>query len=679
MKTVKIISIAAGITLMLNSFVGFAAGEELTTQAAVPKVEHIYITSDSCAAVGATLTVHANYLGGASEENCTYKWYRANEQEIKSTDSNPELLASGSDTTYTLTADEVNKYIFCIITTADGKNDISLSYGKVVANTGASAPSVDADTMRIWANDTSIGSKLYAHYTYQNTDGSKEANTTIQWKRSDTFGSGYSAIPGAVGDTYVISPEDYGKFITFTVTPNGGSESKMDSRIYCMPENGLAYAFADCDNKRNALYNDRINAATDFIVNNRGNQTWGGLGDLTYSFDAGKTITFDKLVFLTVEMDSLSKIEISDDGVNYTDLEIEPYPYTKETVTEYVLDKPVSARYIKAYIYHFSNATLGEFQAYLSPESCSEILGVKTDKIKYSRSGKSIANIPNEMTVGELKADLYTSTAAPTVEIRDYSGNALSDEAEILSGYTAFVTSANSKTTSEYVLSHGDTLPEYVVPSISIEPNKIRVGTTAEGKYTLKSLKNSGNVGTASFKWYFSKTKDGTYTAIDGATADTYTIDDEDMEGGYLKFEVQPENGEGRISAAAGPIRRRVSEIPTAPKCDSVTIEKSADVLYPGDTVKGTYVYFDENDDEENTAKTEKQWFRLGDNGVYTKIEGATGDTYTLRNEDANCKIVYGVKPYAEVDPQATDFSYSSYVTVAKEPALADYEVLSIG
>lgn len=664
--------------MLLNAFAGFASAESGAAQTETPRVEHIYLSSDTSAVVGATLTVNADYSGGASESNCTYKWYRANEQEIKSSDSKFELLASGSDTTYTLTADEANKYIFCVVTTAEGKNNISLSYGKVVANTGASAPSVDADTMRIWANDTSIGSTLYAHYTYQNTDGSQETNTVIQWKRSETFGSGYTSIPDAVGSTYVIQPEDYGKFITFTVTPSGGSEAKMDSRIYCMPENGLAYATVDCDNKRNAIYNDSINGVTDFIVNNRGNQTWGGQSDLTYSFDAGRTITFDKLVFLAVEMNSLSKIEISDNGIDYKDLEIEPYAFTKETVTEYVLSKPVSARYIRAYIYHFSNATLSEFQAYLSPESCSEILGVKNESITYSRSGKSIKNIPNGMTVGSLKADLYTSTSTPTIEIKDYSGNVLSDDDEILSGYTAVLTSSNSKTKTEYVLSHGNTLPEVVVPSIAITPDKIRVGTTAEGKYTLRNLSDGQNSGNATFKWYYSSEKDGTYTVIDGETSDKYTVTD-DKEGGYLKFEVLPTNGESRISAAAGPIKRRVSDIPTAPRCDSVTIEKSTEVVYPGDTLTGMYVYFDENDDDEDTAKTEKQWFKVEDNGVYTKIEGATGDTYTLTNDDANCKVAYGVKPYAKVEPQSTEYSYSASVSVTKEPAMADFEALSIG
>lgn len=683
-RTVKIISAAAATAVMLNVMNGFAFGEnlisgEMLANVLQPRAEHIYLTSDTNAAAGAVLTVNADYLNGASEENCTYKWYSAAEQEIKSTDgSKSVLLAEGNDKTYTLTENEVNKYIFCVVIPENGKADISLSYGKIVANTGTDAPAVDSSSMRIWANDTSIGSTLYAHYTYQNTNGEKETNSKISWKRSDVFGKGYSDIPGAEGAEYVIQPEDYGKFITFTVTPDGGSTADMSSRIYCMPENGLAYAHADCDNKRNALYNDGIIAATDFIVNNRGCQTWGGNGDVVYSFDAGKTILFDKIVFLAVEMNSLDKLEISDDGVNYTDLEIEEFPFTKEQLTEYMLEAPVSARYIKAYINHYSNSTLSEFQTYLSPESCSEILGVKSEEISFNRAAKSITHIPSGMTVGELKESLYTSTVPPVTEIKDYSGNALSDEAEILSGYTAEISSSNGKTKTEYILSHTDELPGVVVSSISIEPEKIRVGSSAVGKYTLKYFANEQDTNNVTCKWYFSETKDGDYSAIEGASSTEYTVPD-DKEGGYLRFEIQLENGEARMSAPAGPIRRKISDVPTAPICDSIAIEKPANVVYPGDEVKGTYTYFDENDDEEDEEKTDKQWFKVGANGIYTQIDGAKGDTYKLKDEDAGCNIVYGVKPYAKNEPQPADYTYSAYISVAKEPAMADYEMLSLG
>lgn len=675
MRVAKI-SLIIVLSLMLNALSGFAV-DVLATDGE-PMVEHIYLTSDKNAVVGAELTVNADYLNGASEENCTYKWYRATEQEVKSMDgSGAVLLSEGREKTYTLTANEVNKYIFCVVKPDGGKANVSLSYGKVVANTGANSPSVDQDSMRIWANDTSIGSTLYAHYTYQNTNGEQETNSYITWKRSDVFGSGYSDIPGAVGETYIIQPEDYGKFITFTVTPEGGSTADMSSRIYCMPENGLAYAYADCSNKRNPLHNDGITAATDFIVNNRGCQSWGGEGDLLYSFDAGKTILFDKLVFLAVEMNSIDKIEVSLDGVNYSDLEIEAFPFTKERLTEYNLEFPVAARYIRAYINHFSNSTLSEFQAYLSPESFSEILGSKIDTITYDRAGKSFTNIPESMTVGELKESLYTSTVFPVIEIKDYADNVLSDDEKILSGYTLTSYASNGKTTTEYLLSNTDELPEIVVSSIAIEPEKIRVGSNAVGKYTLRSFTDEQGEMSSSCKWYFSETKDGNYIQIEGANSLEYMVTD-DKEGGYLKLEILPEGGAPRMSEPAGPIRPRISEIPTAPTCDIVTIEKASEIVYPRDELMGKYTYFDANDDEEDQEKTEKQWFKQ-ENGVYTKIEGANGNTYQLKDEDADSNIVYGVRPYAQAEPQPTDYIYSAPIYVTKEPAIADYESLSIG
>lgn len=678
------ISLALALSLTINAVSALKiqnvyADEPTAVSAQTPSVEHVYLTSNLNAVVGAELTVNADYLNGANEGNCTYKWYSSNDQEVKSTDSaKSSLLAEGKNRSYTVTQNEVGKYIFCVVIPDGGKTNISLSYGKIVANTGVDAPAVDATSMRIWANDMSIGSTLYAHYTYQNTNGIPEMNSSVTWKRSDSFGSGYTDIPGETGMSYTIKPEDYGKYITYTVTPDGGSTADMSSRIYCMPENQLAYAFADCANKRNPLYNDSIIGVTDFIVDNRGCQTWGGNNDILYSFDAGKKILFDKLVFLGVEMDALNKIEISDDGVNYTDLKIESYPFTKEKVTEYKLEKPVSTRYIRAYFHIFSNATLSEFQVYLSPQSFSEILGVKDADIKYARTKKTITNIPVSMTVAELKASLYVSSETPTLEVINYEGETVSDDEKIFSGYTLKSTASNGNTNTEYVLSNTSEVPEIVVSSISITPDKIRVGSNAVGNYQLKKLNASQDDVDVELQWYYSDTADGEYLPIDGEQSAQYTIEN-DKVGGYLKLLVSPKGGETRMSDAAGPIRPQISDIPTAPECESIKIEKTAETVYVGDELKGTYVYFDANDDDEDKQKTEKQWFRKDKNCSYKKIDGAVGDSYTLTEADVDFEIVFGVKPCAKVEPQPENYTYSKGVNVTKEPAMSDYEDLSIG
>ena len=261
-----------------------------------PAVEHVYITSDSSAVVGAALTVNYTCLNGASESSCTYQWYSCNFDEIRATGSESAVKIDGAESkTYTLTESENNKYIFCVVTPQDGKGEISLSYGKVTAQ-GEDSPSVDSNSMRIWANDLSIGSTLYAHYTYQNPAGTTETGTQIQWQRADSFQGTYTDIEDATGTTYVIKPEDYGKFITFKVMVSGRT-AQMNNRVYCSPENLIAYSHISGNYARNPVINGKVNAASDFIADNAGDMTWS-VQNPAYTIDAGRIIEWTELFLL---------------------------------------------------------------------------------------------------------------------------------------------------------------------------------------------------------------------------------------------------------------------------------------------------------------------------------------------------------------------------------------------
>lgn len=68
-----------------------------------------------------------------------------------------------------------------------------------------------------------IGQELKVSYIY---DGAfEEANTKIQWLRSDESGMVYTEIAGANKDTYTVTDADSGRYLKVTVTP--GCTSKM--------------------------------------------------------------------------------------------------------------------------------------------------------------------------------------------------------------------------------------------------------------------------------------------------------------------------------------------------------------------------------------------------------------------------------------------------------------------
>lgn len=62
------------------------------------------------------------------------------------------------------------------------------------------------------------------------------------------------------------------------------------------------------------------------------------------------------------------------------------------------------------------------------------------------------------------------------------------------------------------------------------------VGTTLSGTYVFTDI-NGDSEGSTTFRWLRSDTKDGTYSAITGATASTYTLTEDDLNK-YIKFEV---------------------------------------------------------------------------------------------------------------------------------------------
>lgn len=667
----------------------------------LPRVEHVYLESENGAVAGASVTVHAEYLNGASEADSTYKWYRADFADIAATDKqygNSAEISGASDRIYTLTEDDVDKYIYCIITPRGGLPEISFSYGKVVAS-GSGAPSVDPASMRIWAKDTRIGAELYAHYTYQNPRGGAESGTKIVWQRSDKYDGGYYDISGATGDTYVLQPEDYGKFIRFHVTPSGGSTAEFDTEIeepnslkgnnnnkkfiYCTPENLLAFADASCSDMRYPIIKGKIQGGSDFLLDNLANMTWSSTTPNIYTFDSGRTIQWDKLVFVVNGMTQIEKLEVSDDGETYTDIGIQPYPFSQNKVSEFPLDEPVSGRYIRVTIAKDTNSYLREFQVYLQPESFSELFATSLDTAEFDRDEQTILNIPSGTTVAELKESMIGSTAAPTLEVLGYNGDAVEDDEVVLGGYTLRSVSANGKTETEYKLSNESELPNTIVKELSVTTSKdealgIRVGFTLTGEYALESLNGGSGGNQADFQWYFSQEENGEYAPIAGANAKTYTVTANELNG-YLKLEVSPQGGVARRSTALGPVRREISNIPAAPECESVTIRSEAEEVYANDVLTGEYVYFDANADEEDLTKTEKQWFRIGKDNKRVPIANAANDTYTLTAEDVECSIVYGVKPYAAVPPQPADFSYSKAVFVTKEPAQADYDALTLG
>ena len=151
--------------------------------------------------------------------------------------------------------------------------------------------------------------------------------------------------------------------------------------------------------------------------------------------------------------------------------------------------------------------------------------------------------------------------------------------------------------------------------------------------------------GESVFRWLIADTVDGEYTPIDGATNITYTVTANDINK-YFKFEVTPISiggdnmskiGSPVLSAAIGPVVYPA----TIPEARNVAITGT---LAVGETLTGSYEYFDINGDPEQG--TIIKWYR-GDSptGPWSEITSANGNTYTLTETDVGKYIKFEVTP----------------------------------
>jgi hypothetical protein len=178
------------------------------------------------------------------------------------------------------------------------------------------------------------------------------------------------------------------------------------------------------------------------------------------------------------------------------------------------------------------------------------------------------------------------------------------------------------------VISAANTAP--VANNVAISGTE-EVGQTLTGSYNYFDADGDTQSGTT-FRWLRGA------TPIGGATGTSYTLVGAD-EGNTIRFEVTPRAGSGvqngvpTLSSPTGLIGAANS----APVANNVAISGTEEV---GQTLTGSYVYFDANGDTE--SGTTFRWLRGA-----TPIGGATGTSYTLVGADQGNTIRFEVTPRA--------------------------------
>jgi hypothetical protein len=182
-----------------------------------------------------------------------------------------------------------------------------------------------------------------------------------------------------------------------------------------------------------------------------------------------------------------------------------------------------------------------------------------------------------------------------------------------------------------------------VASAVSISGTQ-SVGNTLTGSYTYTDSGGHAESG-STFRWLESATSGGTYSAISGATAKTYTLASSDI-GKYIEFEVTPistvATGVAVDSSPSGQINS--SGVPTA---SSVSISGTPAI---GQTLTGSYTYA-QADGVSEGASTFRWLESTSPSGSFASISGATNQTYTISNNEYGMYFEFEVTPVATIPP----------------------------
>lgn len=99
-----------------------------------------------------------------------------------------------------------------------------------------------------------VGATLTGFYDFNDIDGDNESGTTYQWYKSDdVLGTNKTAISGATSTQFTLTSSEYGKYITFEVTPrDDNSEVGISS---ASEYTGGINDFADLTYNNNSVHN----------------------------------------------------------------------------------------------------------------------------------------------------------------------------------------------------------------------------------------------------------------------------------------------------------------------------------------------------------------------------------------------------------------------------------------
>ncbi|MDO3411369.1 S-layer homology domain-containing protein [Saccharibacillus sp. CPCC 101409] len=584
-----------------------------------PAASKVQITGS--AIVGETLVGSYTYYDadGDAEQNTTVSWYRVND------DKTYVQIPKASGRSYKITPEDVGKRIAFVVTPRDARGKSGAADGAVskVVQENNNAPFLSGVKI---TGTAEVGQTLTGDYKFNDADlGDTEMDTSFQWYSVDQKGD-RSAIGGATGISYTLTPNEAGRKVEFEVKTN-------DSRGKAgLPASALSDTVAPLNRAPSIIYIE-ITGTTEVGKTLTGSYTFSDpdLGDT----ESGSTYQWYRV--------DHNIHNIGDDKSPIVGATSKTYTLTSDDLNQQLIFKvtpkdsrgktgTATASSASAVVQAANHApTVSNVKITGNPEAGQTLTGSyafadsdsDTEKGSTYEWYRVMENHTPELITGATSLT-YTLTDSDV----DYKiiFQVTPKDSRDKTGQVGI----SDPTATVKALNHAPTAADVTISGTA------KVGEPLTGSYTFTDPDGDSELGTT-FKWY-RVNSDNTQAVISGATAKTYTLTSDDA-GKKVVFEVTPKDSYSEAGTPASATSTMIAAANQAPTATAVSISGTTTV---GQVLTGSYTYADADNDAE--TGTTFQWYRI-DGATSTAITGATNDTYTLVAADSGKTVKFEVTP----------------------------------
>ena len=631
-----------------------------------------------------------------------YQWYYADVE-----DGNYSAIQNAINDEFTVPSKYADKCIKCAIVAVTNEG---IKGEKAYSD--AIKPQKKPEAKNVELSGVAIkGMQLCVGYDFYDENGDEEGKTEFVWLVSDDGMTDWQEIEGQNSDTLVLNGALEGKYIKAGVIPVskaepykgeiyetaavGPIEGKEGLNLVTNPgfETGTSKGWevrnqdgdsakivATTEDAYSGTWSGKLSGQTSnsTLLRNYVNVKKG----LKYIVSTMVKVAPESAVD-SARMDYYSGVSLS--GTEVT--EVGTFTATKDEwrqIIALVVPGGDASKYVLLPQYWSSSGKGAVFyydDYYFAPLIIDDVITTTPESMDIPTSGEvsspiSIIAIRNQLGTsdGLENETAYWEIDGKGVYIKD---NKLYVTSEAVSGTVNLKAVVKPSFDSEVQSIYVKNIPITLVTNSNKTPkitNAVLSGNTAFGsKVTLdyNFYQVDGLFDKSIIKWYVSDSENGTYTEIAGFSGLTLDITEE-YSGKFIKVEITPVdagNHEGSkfVVNVAGPKRK--------PEARNITIAGKG---YVGDTLSGSYEYYDFNGDKEGASAV--RWLKSGsENGTYTEIAGADTLNYTVTEGDIGCWFKMEVTPVSEDEPYNGEPSLSNALQGPAVPTATDVEIVKSG